>query len=154
GIAIAAVEHAEAGPLLDELAAVALRARHAGRLGRVLLHVVALRVPAAPHERPVPAHAPLEPAPAFRTRLVQELRFGALGPIHVPDVPALRVVRAPDELAVAAELHLEPAGLAALLRTERTALVELLRVPFERVLGLLERALERAVELLEHLHLA
>src|SRR4029079_5824747 len=150
---VAAVEHAEPRALLDDLAPVALRARDAERARRILLDVVAVRVPAAPDERAVAADAALQLASAVRALLVEHLGLGALAAVHVADVAALGIVGAPDELAVAAELHLELAGLASLGRTERAELVEVLLVALERVLGLLERALERRVELVEHLDL-
>src|SRR5205085_9575822 len=116
-IAVASVEHAEARPLLDELAGVALGARHAGALGRLPLDVRALRVPAAADERPEPPN-PLGQRPAaLRTGLVEELGLGALRPVQVADVATLRVAVAADELPVAAELDDQAPGLAALLRT-------------------------------------
>ena len=155
GIAAAAVEdRAEPAPLLDQLALSALRARHAGRDGWVLLDVPAIRIAAAPGERSVPADLALELPAALGAGLVEHLGLGTNAAVHVADVAALGVVGAADELAVSTELDLELPGLAPLSRTQRAGLVELLAEPLERVLGLLERALEGTVELLEHRDLA
>src|SRR3954468_7231482 len=153
GISVAPVEHAESRALLDDVALVALWARDAQSPRRVLLDVPAVGIPAAAHERTEPADTPLQLASAIGTLLVEGLGLGPLAPIHVADVAALRIVGAPDELAVAPELDLELAGLASFGRAERAQLVEVLLVALERVLRLLERALERPVELVEHLNL-
>src|SRR3954453_15183467 len=153
GISVAPVEHAESRALLDDVALVALWARDAEGPRRVLLDVPAVGIPAAAHERTEPADTPLQLASAIGTLLVEGLGLGPLAPIHVADVAALRIVGAPDELAVAPELDLELAGLASFGRAERAQLVEVLLVALERVLRLLERALERPVELVEHLNL-
>src|SRR5439155_17691821 len=94
---------------------------------------------------------PLELPVAFRAPLVEQLGLRPLAPVDVPDVAALRVLVAADELPVLAELHDEVSGLAALLRTPRTELVELLLEPLDLRVGLLDRSLERPVELVEHL---
>src|SRR6266566_6256063 len=154
GVPVASVERPETGVLLHQLPSVTLRAGHTGGRRWVLLDVPALRIPAASHERPVATDTALELPAAIGARLVEQLRLGALGPVHVADVAALRVVGAPDELAVAAQLDLKPARLPPLLGTEGAQLVELLGVPLEGILGFLEGALERTVELLEHLDLA
>ena len=155
GVAAAAVEHrAEPAPLLDQLTLLALRAGDAGRDGRVLLDVLAVWVAAASGERAEPAHALLQLLAAFGAELVEHLGLGTHAAVHVPDVLAVRVVRAADELAVAAELDLELARVPSLGGTERTFLVELLAEALERVLGLLQGALERPVELVQHLDLA
>ena len=155
GVAAAAVEHrAEPAPLLDQLTLLALRADDAGRDGRVLLDVLAVGVAAASGERTEPANALLQLLAAFGAELVEHLGLGTHAAVHVPDVLAVRVVRAADELAVAAELHLELARVPPLGGTERTFLVELLAEALEGVLGLLQGALERSVELVQHLDLA
>src|SRR5207237_9374066 len=91
-LAVAPVERPEAGVLLHQLPPVALRAGHTGGGRWILLDVPALRIPAAPHERPVATDTALELPAAIRTGLVEELRLGGLGPVHVAGVAAPRVV--------------------------------------------------------------
>ena len=94
---------------------MALWAGLADRYGWILLDAAAVRVPGAPDERAEAADAALELPPALGIGLVEHLRLGAFGTVHVADVAALRVVGAADELAVAAELDLQLAGLPTFL---------------------------------------
>src|SRR5205807_5105557 len=89
-IPVAAVEGLPpAGPLDHDLALVALRARDPGAL-LLLLDVLAVRVPRAPDERAVPAHAREERLAALRARLAGLLGLRPLLAVHVPGVLAVR----------------------------------------------------------------
>ena len=156
GVPLAPVHQPEPRPPLDDLALPALGAGHAGRLRRVLLDVLAVRVAGAAHERPEPAELALQRAAALGAGLVEHLGLGALLAVEVADVLAAAVLLgepgAPDEQPVPPEALLQPAGRRApLLDAARALLVELLDVALELLLRPLERVGERRVELPEHL---
>ena len=157
GVALAPVHQAEPGPLLDDLALLALRAGHARRLGRVLLDVPAFRVPGAADERTEPTELPLQLAPTVRAGLVEHLGLGTLLSVEVADVLAPAVLlgepRAPDEEPVPPQPLLQAARRGpALLDAAGTVLVELLDEALELLLRAFERVGERNVELAQHLH--
>ena len=156
-VSLAPVHQPEPRPPLDDLALLALRTGDTGRLRRVLLDVLAVRVPGAAHERPEATELALQRAAALRTGLVEHLRLGAFLAVEVADVLAAAVLLgepgAPDEEAVPPEAFLQAAGRrSALLDAAWAVLVELLHVPFELLLRPLERVGERRVELTQHLH--
>src|SRR5206468_2622114 len=109
GVAVTRVERAELAAALDQLALLALRARHAGSLGLLLLDVLALGIAGAPDERAEPAAPPLQRPPALRALLVQQLGLGAASrPLtEIPGVGTHRVVRTADEPPVPAQLDLQ-----------------------------------------------
>src|SRR2546425_703965 len=102
-VAAARVEGPEPAAPFDQLTLLALRTRHAGALGGLLLDVFAVWVTRATDEGAEPAYAALERSAALRALLVQDLRLRPLRPVDLPGVRAHRVVGAPDEPAVPAE---------------------------------------------------
>src|SRR4030095_8531182 len=77
-VSLAPVHQPEPRPPLDDLALLALRAGDTGRLRRVLLDVLAVRVPGAAHERPEATELALQRLSALGGGLVAHLgRRGA-----------------------------------------------------------------------------
>ena len=108
----------------------------------------AIRVSAASRELAEAPPTPLQLLAALGAEFVEELGFGAYRPVHVPDVVALGVVVAPDELAELPELHDEFAGFASFLRAFGARLAGLLLVALEIGLALVQRTLQGIVEIL------
>src|SRR5262249_42343243 len=148
GVAAARIEGTVAAAPLDELPLFALRAGDAHRLGRFLLDVLAVRVARAPGEGPEPPVLAHERTAAFRTHLASGL--GRALAVDRARVLAFRVVPAPDEPAVPAELLHQVSRLAALLGAARAELGEDDLGWSDLVGGSLDGRMERLVERAEH----
>src|SRR5579884_1447606 len=122
--------------LLDQFAVLAKRALHADE---VLLHVFAVRIPAARGELAVAAMADHHIAPALRAKLFERNIWHFLALIEAPGRLAIRISCARHKLAEASALENHRAAAVLAIFFSRSRLLQIGGVKIRKIYGVLFR---------------